>query len=286
MVNLYEENNIMEKQNNFHQFYRGTTPDFNEHEYLTDISKLRYELERLLIKYGIIQNSANEDSVPEFFTGEGHRIPKNGGIRIYSIEGRPSEIVTPYGSFMITRKDRHYRYNNVDNIKQADFEKELKDLFGLECIDRADVTGLLRNNPGHKIRFETMNVTKLPWKEKAIPQAGESYNVRRIRDDYPQSVIEDYGSVENYRHLLDEEKWHVKAGLQLVSMEFIEKGQDEYVMPDIQTMDKVYQQGETLSDFVRKYPEKAQAEKVRLINRIKEKQALAGEINQDLGREM
>ena len=286
VVNLDKENNIMEKQNNFHQFYRGTTPDFNEHEYLTDISKLRYELERLLIKYDIIQDLDNENTVSKFFDGEGHRIPKNGGIKIYSIDGRPVEIVTPYGSFPITRKDRNYRENNVDIVKQADFEKELKDLFCMDCIDRSDVTGLYPNNPGHITRYETMNVRKLPWKEEIILQAGEIYNVRRILDGYPQAVIEDYGSVENFKHLLDEEEWYVQAGLQLVGMEFIEKGQDEYVMPDIQTMDKVFHQDETLSDFVRKYPEKAQAEKVRLINRVKEKQALAGEINQDLGREM
>ena len=275
----------MEKENNFHQFYRGTTPDFNEHEYLTDISKLRYELERLLIKYDILQYL--DDKIPffDFFDGDWYRIPKNGGIQIDIVEGRPYEIVTPYGTFMVTRKDRAHRYNSVDDIKQADFEKELKDLFGLECIDRSVIGDSLPNNLGHKMRLEKMNVTKLPWKEKAIPQAGENYYVRR-KNDHLQSVIEDYGSVENYKHLLDEEEWYVQAGLQLVGMEFIEKGQDEYVMPDIKTVYRVFRKGETLSDFVRKYPEEAKTEKLRLLNIVKEGQALAGEMNQDLGREM
>lgn len=275
----------MEKQNNFHQFYRGTTPDFNELEYLKDISKLRYELERLLIEYGIIRYSAKENNAFKLFEGEGHRIPKNGGIQIFSVDGRPAEIVTPYGHFIITREDRDYLDNNVDVIKQANFEKELKDLFGLECIYRSDVAGF-RHIDGRITRYERMNVTKLPWKEKAIPQAGKIYNIRRLNDPYPQSVIEDYGSVENYQHLLDEEKWHVEAGLQLVGMEFIEKDQDKYVMPDIQTRNEFFHYGKTLSDFMRKYPEEAQAEKVRLLNNFKERQALATEINQDFGREM
>ena len=160
----------MQKKRTFHQFYRGTTPDFNEHEYLADISRLRYELEQLLIKYGIIRKSTKQTNDTKIFDGQDYRIPQNGGIQIYSIEGRPCGIRTPYGTLKVSKLDYGYVYNTLDVAKQADFEKAVKEMFGLRTMDSFQQTGIIPNNPEHAVRFEKMNVTKLPWKEKAIPQ--------------------------------------------------------------------------------------------------------------------
>ena len=272
------------KKQNFHQFYRGTTPDFNEHEYLADISRLRYELEKLLIKYGIIQNFTNQSNDLKIFDGQDYRIPKNGGIQIYSIEGRPCGIRTPYGTLKVSKLDRGYVYNTIDAVKQAEFEKEVREMFGLRTKDSFQQSGIILNNPNHAVRFEKMNVTKLPWKEKAIPQAGETYLTHRVPTEFTSYIesihllVEKYGSVHEYAKLLSEEGNHVEKCLQVISMEFIEKGQKEYVIPEMNILHKKVQGGETLENFMQKYPEAARKRKQLLINGIKQ--------NQNLGREM
>ncbi len=274
----------MQKRRNFHQFYCGTTPDFNEYEYLTDISRLRYELEKLLIKYGIIQNTTKQVVDLKVFDGQDYRIPKNGGIQIYSIEGRPCGIRTPYGTLKVSKLDRGYVYNVIDPVKQASFEKEVKEMFGLRILDSFQQTGIIPNKPKHAVRFEKMNVTKLPWKEKAIPQAGETYLTHRVPTEFTSYIesihllAEKYGSVHDYARLLSEEGKHVEKCLQLVSMDLIEKGHKEYVIPEMHIIEKNLQGGETLENYMQKYPEAAQKRKQLLIKGIKQ--------NQDLEREM
>lgn len=272
------------KKQNFHQFYRGTTPDFNEHEYLADISRLRFELEKLLIKYGIIQNNTNQSVNLKVFDDQNYRIPKNGGIQIYSIEGRPCGIRTPYGTLKVSKLDRGYVYNVIDPVKQAEFEKEVREMFGLRTKDSFKQSGIIPNDPSHVVRFEKMNVTKLPWKEKAIPQAGETYLIHRGPTEstsYIETInflIQEYGSVHEYARLLSEEGNHVEKCLQLISMEFIEKGQKEYVIPEMNIIQKKVQGGETLENFMQKYPEAAKKRKQLLINGIKQKQNLGREL--------
>lgn len=275
----------MQKKRTFHQFYRGTTPDFNEHEYLADISRLRYELEQLLIKYGIIRKSTKQTNDTKIFDVQDYRIPQNGGIQIYSIEGRPCGIRTPYGTLKVSKLDYGYVYNTLDVAKQADFEKAVKEMFGLRMMDSFQQTGIIPNNPEHAVRFEKMNVTKLPWKEKAIPQAGETYLTHYMpagnAEDYLESVrlFEDnYGSVYEYEKLLSNEKNHVEACLQLVSMDLIEKGQKAYVIPAVHTMEQELQCGETLESYMQKYPEAAKKRKQLLLKGVKQ--------NQELDREM
>ena len=274
----------MQKQRNFHQFYRGATPDFNEYEYLTDISRLRYELEKLLIKYGIIQNNDKQAVDLKVIDDQNYRIPKNGGIQIYSIEGRPCGIRTPYGTLKVSKLDRCYVYNAIDPVKQASFEKEVKEIFGLRTVDSFQQSGIIPNNPNYIVRFEKLNVTKLPWKEKAIPQAGETYTLNVVPTEftsYIESVhllAEKYGSVYEYARLLSEEGKHVEKCLQLVSMELIEKGHKEYVIPEMNTIQKNLQGGETLEGYMQKYPEDAKKRKQLLIKGIKQNQALEREI--------
>ena len=276
-----------EQHNNFKRFYRGTTSDFNEQEHLTDISMLRYTLERGLIEAGAIKNTFNSAKpYQKIFNGEGYRIPQNGGIKIRCINGRPADIITCYGEFPVSRLEGDY-YNITDEGRQSAYEEKLIEKLGLKLESSRSIP---TDIPGQERRIEIMLVNQLPWIEKPLPKAGESYLNHRINltedntfENYRKNISADYGSIENYHQLIREETNNLETALELVNLNLINSNQEKYIIPETYFLHQPFHDGYRRTDYFRRHPEKIQPEMMRL------KKSLYGQTqntNIDLGREM
>ena len=208
----------------YSQLYRGATPDFNEVEYLTDASRIIYEIRNLLKKYDMLKKGSEEAYLAKFTHGPVNtpdaltRINKNGAFAIEFVGRVPSALITPYGEVPLHHGHNNYLFDNAQN--EAKFTQELNDLFGLVPMKARTADGKSQCRPA------MMAITRLPWKAKAqIPVSAETYHITEIEHM-------GIGYREEISHMKSDERDHVRKVLQVVNAKFIKDHHPEYVYMD------------------------------------------------------
>ena len=251
----------MDKKYAFEDLYRGETPNFDQIDYLTDVSKLVYEINELLKKYGLVKNGTEKAkyNLPDSLT----RIDKNGAIAIHYVGKLPKYIVTPYGEIEISLGELDSSLKN--NKKIAKFNQELEKLLGLVEVKS-------RTFGGNKeyTRPEIMAVSKLPWKEvKQEKQSIFPWRRKKVTEQVTSSLpmpTEVYQTADVYergnmtkhdlqrQRLITEERGYVKQLMDIVNAKLVLGGHKAYMLPGTESEFSVNGEMMKLSEYVRSYP--------------------------------
>ena len=299
----------------FDDLYRGVDRDFDEKQYLTELSKVRYEIKRILKKYNTLLSNDGFGTDDRCFAHSDKRIDKNGAMVIEFSAGIPYNIVTPYGSFPVRSPLRN------DDFKQDErCVQELVNLFGLTPVaGNADM----------------MAITKLPWQEKMkarteqkleLNDKTEVSQVKPIKQSFfsrifskkRQATVDEskepkhtatitksniisklltklnlrapvnFYSLKVYGDMKDDiatmifhEEKHINQLLAEIDTQFIQNGHPEYMLPGDKTKYSVDGKEYVVNKIYRSYtPHSREDEK----NESTEKQVT--NVQPDLGREM
>ncbi len=243
----------MDKKYAFEDLYIGTIPNFDQVDYLTDVSKLVYEINELLQKYGLVKNGTEKAkyNLPDSLT----RIDKNGAIAIRYFDKLPRCIITPYGKIKINLGELDSSLKN--NIKIAKFNQELKKLLGLVKVYTWPAP-------------EVMAVSKLPWKEvKQEKQSIFPWRRKKVTEQVTSSLPMPtglYQTIAVYKRgnmtkhdpqcyrLITEERGYVRQLMDIVNAKLVLGGHKEYMIPGTENEFSVNGEVMKLSEYVRRYP--------------------------------
>lgn len=290
-------------KHDFNDLYRGAVKDFNEKQYLTELSKVRYEVKSILKKYDLLLSNDVFGADDSCIAHSDKRIDKNGAMVIEFSAGVPYNIITPYGSFPVRAPLTAGNYEHGQECKQ-----KLITLFGLTPVaGNADM----------------MAITKLPWQEKtqAVAEQKEINPVKPVKQSFfsrifpwirktesvaqPENVAElketpkvsigfnsqapvNFYSLKVKGDYYDEiatmifhEEKHINQLLAEIDTQFIQNGHPEYMLPGDKTKYTVDGKEYMVNEISRVYtPHINQVEKTDLT----EKQTT--NVQTDLGQEM
>ena len=239
----------MNKKYTFEDLYRGTIPNFDQVDYLTDVSKLVYEINELLQKYGLVKNGTEKgkDNLPKPLM----RIEKNGAIAIRYVDKLPKYIITPYGEIKISLGEFDSSLKN--NKKIAKFNQELKKLLGLVKIYSWPYPEIMAVSklPWKEVKQEKQSI--FPWRRKkvteqvtsSLPIPTEVYQIG-VAVDERGNIIED--------DLITEERGYVKQLMDIVNAKLVLGGHKAYMLPGTESEFSVNGEVMKLSEYVRSYP--------------------------------
>ena len=260
------------------QLYKNATSDFNEVEYLYNVSRLRYEFRDFMNRKGVINlasegrqdyymlTGSTEHREQNCFPDQCTRIDKNGAITVEFENGAPCKFYTPYG--MIPVHDCNHTYFGTESFSrfnQNKFEKQLIEKYGLIQV------GGDKNKPVYAItKIPEIKKSILPWKRKQVaflaktlPMPSVSYRTYRPESDraidYDLAKNPEY--YENYykdkQYFMPEfarEKSHLQKVFDVVNTKCFQDNRSEYIMPQTGNQPRINGIRYNLKYYLKKVP--------------------------------